>query len=78
MLLFIIAYQSGSQEETDGMFKRGVRREFKGVKANMGCKAPSGKLPPSISKRGKGKQGGAIESRKSLITTFPRIPYCMP
>lgn len=34
---FIIGYQPGSQEETDGMFKRGVRRrEFKGVKAHMG------------------------------------------
>lgn len=36
MLLFIIGYQPGSQEETDGAFQRGVRREFKGVKANKG------------------------------------------
>lgn len=77
MLLFIIGYQPGSREETDGTFQRGVRENLKVWKPIWGCKAPSGKLPPPISKRGKGKQGGAVESRKSPTVAFPRTCCCV-
>lgn len=57
---------------------KGVLEEnLKVWKPTRGCQAPSGKLPPPIGKRAKGKQGGAVESRKSRTPAFPRICCCV-